>query len=75
MTAMPQQFEGESITMKTRIYLRALGFLLLSAIVLVIVLIFYYPAILTGFAGILIPMGLFGMLLLSFYLLILSTKS
>ena len=75
MTAMTQNIEGDAITMKTRVFLRAIGFLLLSAILFVITLLFYYPGILAGFVGILIPIGLFGMLLLAFYLLILSTKS
>ncbi len=75
MTTTTQNLEGDVITMKTRVFLRMTGFLLLSAIIFIVVLIFYYPAILTGFSGILIPVGLFGMLLLSFYLLILSTKS
>jgi uncharacterized membrane protein len=75
MTAMTQKIEGDAITMKTRVFLRAIGFLLLSAILFMLTLIFYYPGILTGFVGVLIPMGLFGMLLLAFYLLILSTKN
>ena len=75
MSAMTPIIEGETITMKTRVFLRATGFLLLSIILLIIGLIFYYPAMLTGMAGILIPLGLFGLLLLAFYLLILSTKN
>ena len=74
MLTMPEKYEGEMMTMRTKNMLRTLGFVVLGIIILAIGYIFYYPTILIGVTGILIPIGLFVFLLLAFYLLILSTK-
>ncbi len=74
MLTMPEKYEGEMMTMRTKNMLRTLGFIVLGVIILAIGYIFYYPTILIGVTGILIPIGLFVFLLLAFYLLILSTK-
>lgn len=74
MLTMPEKYDGEMMTMKTKNMLRTLGFIVLGVIILAIGYIFYYPTILIGVTGILVPVGLFVFLLLAFYLLILSTK-
>lgn len=74
MLTIPEKYDGEMMTMRTKNMLRTLGFIVLGIIILAIGYIFYYPTILVGVTGILIPIGLFVFLLLSFYLLILSTK-
>lgn len=74
MLTIPEKYEGEMMTMRTKNMLRTLGFVVLGIIILAIGYIFYYPTILIGVTGILIPIGLFVFLLLAFYLLILSTK-
>ena len=74
MLTLNEEMDGELMTMRTKNMLRAVGFLVLALIILLIGYMFYSPTILVGAAGIFVPTGLFALLLLSFYLLILSTK-
>jgi uncharacterized membrane protein len=74
MLAIQEKFDGEMMTMRTKNLFRAMGFIVLGVIILAIGYIFYFPAILMGVSGILVPVGLFVLLLVAFYLLILSTK-
>lgn len=74
MLTIPEEIDGEMITMRTKNIFRMVGFMSLALILLVIAYIFYNPTILMGVTGILVPISLFVLLLLAFYLLILSTK-
>ena len=74
MLTIPERYDGEMMTMRTKNMLRTIGFIVLGVIILTIVYIFYFPTILIGVTGILVPIGLFVLLLVAFYLLILSTK-
>lgn len=69
-----EEIDGETMTMRTKNIFRTIGFIALGIIILVIGYIFYNPTILMGVLGILVPIGLFVLLLMAFYLLILSTK-
>jgi len=64
----------EEVTMQNKTILRVSGFSILAAIVVAIGYVFYSPGILSGSTGVFFPIGLFALLLISFYLLILSTK-
>lgn len=74
MLTITESTDGELMTMRTKNIFRIIGFVALFLIVMLVAYIFYNPTILMGVAGILVPTGLFVLLLLAFYLLILSTK-
>ena len=74
MLTIQENADGELMTMRTKNIFRMIGFISLAIIIIGIAYIFYNPTILMGVTGILVPIGLFVLLLLAFYLLILSTK-
>lgn len=74
MEIMSENIQGDEMASKGKVALRALGFMILALIIASIAVIFNSPSILMGITGILFPIGLFIMLLIAFYLLILSTK-
>lgn len=63
-----------SMSKNTRV-IRAIGFFILALLFLAIAFVFYSPQILVGAFGLLFPIGIFLLLLVAFYLLIMSTKS
>ncbi len=75
MSTINEKYNGEMVmSVKTKNALRSIGFVVLTVILLIIGYMFYSPTILVGVTGILVPVGLFVLLLISFYLLILSTR-
>ncbi len=60
--------------MKNRRIMRTVGIMLLLLDLASIAYVFYVPAVLHGVIGFFFPIGLFLMLLLAFYFLILSTR-
>ncbi|MBL7996844.1 hypothetical protein JNM05_15865 [bacterium] len=74
MMTITESTDGELMTMKSKNIFRTIGIVALFLIVMVVAYIFYDPTILMGVAGIFVPVSLFILLLLAFYLLILSTK-
>lgn len=66
--------EEETMSTRTRNLLRWFGFGLLTFIVAVVILLFLKPVLLAGVLGIVVPIGMFAILLVAFYLIIMSTK-
>lgn len=59
---------------ENRNVMRVVGFSLLSILFVSIAFVFYMPQVLVGPLGLVFPIGLFVLLLVAFYLLIISTK-
>ena len=70
-----QTAKGVTETMRSRTAMRMIGFLLLVVLGLALTLIFFLPDLLMGIVGLLYPIGLFAILLLAFYLILLSIRS
>ncbi len=60
---------------KNKTFLRIIGFTILGFLFLAIAFVFYSPQVLVGTFGLLFPISIFLLLLVAFYLLIMSTKS
>lgn len=61
-------------TMKSRFLLRLIGLLLMVVDIAAITYVYYVPSVLTGSLGVMFPVGLFIILLMAFYFLIMSTR-
>ena len=67
---------GEQVMpIKNKLVLRYASFFMLLTLLLAIAVAYFVPELLSGTIGILFPISLFAVLLLAFYLLILSIKN
>ncbi len=67
--------ELSNLMSQNRPLIRIIGFSILGLLFVALAFVFYAPHILVGIFGLLFPIGIFLLLLIAFYLLIMSTKS